>query len=107
MAVVDEEALLVGVEDGRILAVVDEEALLKGVEVGRLLEELVAVVVGQESIVHDKFIYFTNNQFFLSRHGFFRFHDEAPCANCEDMPDKWTEAKLDKVKDKDMRTPSC
>jgi hypothetical protein len=30
-----------------------------------------------------------------------------PCANREDMPDKWTDAKLDKVKDKDMRTPSC
>ena len=29
------------------------------------------------------------------------------CANCEDMPDKWTYAELDKVKDKDMRTPSC
>ena len=30
-----------------------------------------------------------------------------PCANREDMPDKWTDAELDKVKDKDMRTPSC
>ncbi|VAH83109.1 hypothetical protein VPH35_054537 [Triticum aestivum] len=29
------------------------------------------------------------------------------CANHEDMPDKWTDAELDKVKDKDMRTPSC
>ena len=30
-----------------------------------------------------------------------------PGANHEDMPDKWTDAELDKVKDKDMRTPSC
>ena len=30
-----------------------------------------------------------------------------PCSNREDMPDKWTDAELDKVKDKDMRTPSC
>ncbi|XBJ09103.1 hypothetical protein VPH35_014243 [Triticum aestivum] len=30
-----------------------------------------------------------------------------PCANREDMPDKWTDAELDKVKDKGMRTPSC
>ncbi|KAF7075615.1 hypothetical protein CFC21_080375 [Triticum aestivum] len=30
-----------------------------------------------------------------------------PCANREDTPDKWTDAELDKVKDKDMRTPSC
>ncbi|KAF7075717.1 hypothetical protein CFC21_080472 [Triticum aestivum] len=31
----------------------------------------------------------------------------APCANREDMPNKWTDAELDKVKDRDMRTPSC
>ncbi|KAM3189033.1 hypothetical protein ACQJBY_067776 [Aegilops geniculata] len=30
-----------------------------------------------------------------------------PCANREGMPDNWAEAMLDKVKDKDMRTPSC
>ncbi|SPT15695.1 unnamed protein product [Triticum aestivum] len=29
------------------------------------------------------------------------------CANREDMPNKWTNAELDKVKNKDMRTPSC
>ena len=30
-----------------------------------------------------------------------------PCGNREDMPDKWTDTELDKVKDRDMRTPSC
>ncbi|XBJ13208.1 hypothetical protein VPH35_017596 [Triticum aestivum] len=29
------------------------------------------------------------------------------CADHEDMPSKWQNAKLDKVKEKDMKTPSC
>ncbi|KAM3389635.1 hypothetical protein ACQJBY_011655 [Aegilops geniculata] len=30
-----------------------------------------------------------------------------PCADREDMPNKWQKAKLDGVKEKDMKTPSC
>ncbi|KAM3333891.1 hypothetical protein ACQJBY_028762 [Aegilops geniculata] len=30
-----------------------------------------------------------------------------PCADREDMPNKWENAKLDEVKEKDMKTPSC
>ena len=30
-----------------------------------------------------------------------------PCANREDMPKKWGDTKLDKVKKNDMKTPSC
>ena len=51
--VVDEEAVLEDVEDGRILAVVDKEALLEGMEDGRLLEEQVAVVVGREGLIEE------------------------------------------------------
>lgn len=58
MAVVDEEALLVGVEDGRILAVVDEEALLEGVEDGQVLEEPMAVVIGREGLIEEGLLTF-------------------------------------------------
>ncbi|KAM3369907.1 hypothetical protein ACQJBY_017656 [Aegilops geniculata] len=30
-----------------------------------------------------------------------------PCADHEDMPNKWENTKLDEVKEKDMKTPSC
>ncbi|XBH63789.1 hypothetical protein VPH35_117685 [Triticum aestivum] len=30
-----------------------------------------------------------------------------PCANHEDLPNKWGNTELDKVKEKDMETPSC
>ncbi|KAF7104285.1 hypothetical protein CFC21_105195 [Triticum aestivum] len=29
------------------------------------------------------------------------------CADQEDMPSKWEEARLDKTKEKDVKTPSC
>ena len=48
--VVDEEAGVVRVEDGRILAVVDEETVLEGVGDGRIP---VAVVVGREGLIEE------------------------------------------------------
>ena len=51
--VVVEEAGVVRVEDGRILAVVDEETVLEGVGDGRLLEEPVVVVVGREGLIEE------------------------------------------------------
>ncbi len=51
--------------------------------------------------------YFANNQIFFIGMASSGSMTRPPCANREDMLDKWTEAKLDKVKDKDMRTPSC
>ncbi|KAF7030377.1 hypothetical protein CFC21_041920 [Triticum aestivum] len=30
-----------------------------------------------------------------------------PCADCEHMSNKWGEAKFDKMKEKDMKTPPC
>ena len=48
--VVDEEAGVVRVEDGRILPVVDEETVLEGVGGGRVP---VAVVVGREGLIEE------------------------------------------------------
>nr|XP_045084680.1 wall-associated receptor kinase-like 8 [Aegilops tauschii subsp. strangulata] len=95
------QVLEVVVEQAQVLEVVVKQAQVLEVVVEQT-QVLEVVVVGEEAQVLEVVVVVEE------WHGFIQFQDEAgACADQEDMPKTWMEARLDKEKEKDVPTPPC